>query len=456
MLENNTFRGCEPSWANACVGNNGMPDYYDYAQGYSEGSRILINAALENNGCNHAVDIMIYPICFNMRHSVELRLKGAVAALTKIAAPRTQFPSFNLEGSHDIGKIWEFLKVEGAAFDSRLEFYNRVLDGFMLDIAEIDATGQTFRYPYSTDDIKHLVGIPTINLVLLATRFAALEHLLDSFQAFLVELDFEYQLKIYTKNLSRSQILRIAMDTPAVSEWGSEGFSAFKTLIKAKYSIGSKEFSQVMCTIRGLYTPYANFLDGPPLIFLTEPQLESFFSTWLMINAAPKPIPSEAPDAVSNNKNLMRERLAYALDQDIKIKDAWASLEATFDTDTIADLSALYETGSSAYAEHYPLHVEYYQNEFKAGIHSYAGEAKESITRLLKKPTALSRILRTLYLLGRDDLAERLIDRYSIEESIDWLSSARQHSLFAEPCDKIIKGCFEFYKSLDPMVLMKM
>ena len=70
MRKNLTFRGGEPFWANACVGENGMPNYYDYAKGFSEGANLLIRAALSNNGCEYPVDTFIYPICFNMRHSV--------------------------------------------------------------------------------------------------------------------------------------------------------------------------------------------------------------------------------------------------------------------------------------------------------------------------------------------------------------------------------------------------
>lgn len=90
MRDNATFREGEPYFANACVGNNGEPDYYHYAKGYSSAANLLIKQTLEDNS-PYPVDTFIYPICFNMRHSVELRLKGAVESLTNIFKFRKKF-----------------------------------------------------------------------------------------------------------------------------------------------------------------------------------------------------------------------------------------------------------------------------------------------------------------------------------------------------------------------------
>ena len=62
---------------NACVGENGSPGYRYYAKGYSQASEILINTFLMDKGISWPVDSLVYPVCFNMRHSVELLLKGA-------------------------------------------------------------------------------------------------------------------------------------------------------------------------------------------------------------------------------------------------------------------------------------------------------------------------------------------------------------------------------------------
>ena len=83
-LSNTTFSGGNPTWANACVGENGFPGYWEYAKGFSQAAAILIHTALQRRGLEHSVDELVYPVCFNMRHSVELRLKGAISELIAI------------------------------------------------------------------------------------------------------------------------------------------------------------------------------------------------------------------------------------------------------------------------------------------------------------------------------------------------------------------------------------
>ena len=43
---NETFIGGDPIWANACVGENGFPGYWEYAKGFSQAAKTLIDMAL--------------------------------------------------------------------------------------------------------------------------------------------------------------------------------------------------------------------------------------------------------------------------------------------------------------------------------------------------------------------------------------------------------------------------
>lgn len=449
MRKNNTFRGGEPFWANACVGENGMPDYYEYAKGFSEASNILIEAALSNSGCDHAVDIMIYPICFNMRHSVELRLKGAVVILSKLASSRQQLPEFNLEGSHDIGGIWEYLSRELNSFDARLGFFTDALDPFIRDFADIDPTGQTFRYPYSNENIKHLTDIPTINVGILQRVFAALELLLDHFKNFLLEVNDEYALKTHTKRLSRHQILKIASETPAAQEWGTPAFSKFKDRIKATYNIGSKELTEVLNIVKGLYTHRFSPFAPPKLKFLTKDKIEKLFEAWIFINQ-PEEKALKAPRAlrITSDSDSMRDHFAIAIEKDRRRESIWDDLAASFSKDELADLTALYEVGDSNYAEHYPFNVEYYQAEFKDGSYSYDGGTNETLLRLIKKSRALQRMIKTLFLTGQYSLADSLAEKYSHVGNLDWLQMAREDQLFIEPCETIKTNCAMRFKEL--------
>ena len=169
-MSNTTFMGSKPVLFNACVGNNGFVNYFTYAEGYSKAANLILDQVLNNSGLY--VDYFIYPICFNMRHSIELRLKGAVEEIEKLSViKKKKFPSFDLAGSHDIGGIWSFFKINSELLDVRFKPVNILMEKTISDIAEIDATGQTFRYPFDVDNNKHLTGQKIISCLVLKESF---------------------------------------------------------------------------------------------------------------------------------------------------------------------------------------------------------------------------------------------------------------------------------------------
>ena len=100
--QNQTFVCAKPSHLNACVGENGNPTYVQYAIGFSQAANLLIDQVIEDD-IKYPVDDFIYPVCFNMRHSVELRLKGAITELQILGTIAGKNLDFDLSGSHDIG-----------------------------------------------------------------------------------------------------------------------------------------------------------------------------------------------------------------------------------------------------------------------------------------------------------------------------------------------------------------
>src|SRR5690606_36716011 len=102
---------------------------------------------------------MIYPVCINMRHSVELRLKVPIEELGKIARKKGVKIEFVSVSSHDIGNIWSFFKSKSEILDYRFISINGLIEPTIKDIAIIDATGETFRYPVSDESQKHLTDV---------------------------------------------------------------------------------------------------------------------------------------------------------------------------------------------------------------------------------------------------------------------------------------------------------
>ena len=91
FTENALFRGLQDKNArfNATVGNNGGPyDLYDYAYGYFEATRLLLAEAQKPGAI---IDILVYPVCLNFRHAVELYIKYLITDLAKVMKSKEAF-----------------------------------------------------------------------------------------------------------------------------------------------------------------------------------------------------------------------------------------------------------------------------------------------------------------------------------------------------------------------------
>jgi hypothetical protein len=446
MVGNLTFCGGEPWWANACVGENGNPDYYDYAKGYSAAANLLIVAVLSDEGVKHSPDQFIYPICFNMRHSVELRLKGVVVSLKRISNRRVILSDFDLKGSHDIGKIWAYIKRESCRLDGRYEFFVGLLDCYILDIASIDATGQTFRYPDDVDNVKHLVDVGSINVVNLMERFSKLELLLDSFESFNDVLREEYSLGTYTKNLSRSDLLDLASRLPAKSTWADIDFGVVKDNEKERLGIGSKEFCDAVNIIKNNYQLSALIGEKRALRYVNLEDLCAFFDAWGKRHGFEK----------IKNRRSVAERLGlgdvsglervFERIKELVVVDAeiWGELNSKITVDKLSDLKALFYCSRESYSEYYILQCSSYREELSA-LSSLGQPAlfREEFFHLLRKTSVFDSVIRSLFMLGCGFEAEHLISRYEVDGCFSWLNQARSGELFIEPYRRVFSNCVD-------------
>lgn len=241
---------------------------------------LLIDLVLRERGITYPVDEMVYPVCFNMRHSVELRLKGAIEELVIIEKYRGRDLQFDLAGSHDIGIIWNFFAETARDVDDRYEPILCGLDRGIADIAEIDATGQTFRYPSNTDSQKHLVDVAIINFEILKARFAELESALDHLHRLNRYLREEYGWGSFTKRLSRKNLFEIASILPLKSNWSNGSFDDAKIIIKKTFGIGSRELSESIDRIKAHFELAPEIGVHIPLRGIEESDLKDFFCFW--------------------------------------------------------------------------------------------------------------------------------------------------------------------------------
>jgi len=404
VKNNKTFIGGEPIWGNACVGNNGQPSYIEYARGYSESANLIIKTVLEQK---LTVDIFIYPICFNMRHSVELRLKGLITELEKFKEYRDKLPIFDLEGSHDLGKIWCYIKDEIVKLDKRYEEFIQELDSYIMDIAMVDSTGQVFRYPMSNENHKHLVEVNTISLHILQKRFKELELLLDNLNDFNDSILEEYSCGTYTKKLSRLDILNLAKILPLEKEWDKLD----KEKLKKDFLISGRDLSKAINLIKNHYEFNQLIGINKKLIYTNINDLILFFDIWIQIHedktTSDKPIIqsvnlSNKDDMISIFKEIKRSEEVF--------HSSWDKVLDTIKVHSFIEIRALFYFGrdnqfSTPYSEKYTSTLEY---KIKEKLHSYKSEFKH----ILDKPNAFENILASLYFLGQYKIADSIRKRY--------------------------------------------
>jgi len=407
---NKTFMGGEPTWANACVGDNGAPGEIDYAEGFASAANALLDSAIADQGIHLPVDTLVYPICFTMRHAIELFLKKVSKDLAEIRTlQKVEVPVFNLEASHDLGRIWSDVKTHALVTDERLVEQIGKLDEYLTDVAEMDATGQVFRYPYDLNNKKHLTSIGIINFFVLKHRFNQLQPLLKDLNRLMVILIEEYRWGTFTKNLSRLQLRKIASELPAKSRWEEAFFGKVRNDLKTKYKLGSREFSRAVELIQQRHEMAACIGIQVPIPGLSVAALERFFDRWceandiqLVINPPPPRIVSPADIAGALLADLHRQKLGNALADEIN-PDEYAAIRALF-----------YFENETPVSEAFERVLVIYQREagrYKANL----VEFQQSLRNMMGKSRVFERILYSLDFLGQTEALEVIIQRYGLE-----------------------------------------
>lgn len=429
-VQNATFKGWEPTWANACVGENGDPQIYEYASGYASGANLLLDQVIENEGVSLYTDIYIYPICFNMRHAIELFLKATVVSLEQLAKCRySVIPVFDLAASHDLGNIWTYVKECALNFDQRYMELLGELDQYIVDVAEIDATGQVFRYPFDLENKKHLESFSVINLVVLKKRWGNLERLLRSLNRLNDDLLTEYGFGAFTSKLSRLQLARIATMLPARDQWSLPTFDEVKSSVRKKYNLSSNDFSRALNVIKSRRELAAICAHVTPIPGLDVVALIKFFDIWLKkhdLNRIVTPS-AEFEPGLDFSEPGFDEMITYQ-EKSKKVReelvetlrfDAFAALYALFYFDREENFSEIFEKLLVQYqkkAEKYIDVPEVYLNDAR---------------HLLGKTAVLTSVLNSLNFLGQAQMVNAVVDHYQLHDHISKLlepsTRARAH-----------------------------
>lgn len=403
-MSNKTFTHGNPSWANACVGKNGIINYITYAEGFSKAANLILKHILNNKGLIPPDDY-IYPICFNMRHSVELRLKGSIDELSTLAKiQKKTLPQFNLTSSHDIGNIWDYYKQHSESLDIRFAKINASMEQTILDIARIDSTGQTFRYPYNSDTNQHLTEQSTINIYTLYCKFSELEKNLQELYSLINELIIEYGLFTFTTRLSRPQIFQLAKDLPPREKWRED---LNKEALKLKYCLSGRELSTILDKIQDNYETCSFIGIQKSLMALDNNLIIKICDFWVTIH----------PD-YKEDLNTIETLIPYNIGEFIEeisrmekaVVDFYKTIKNHFREEHIADLMSLFYFGrqGSQYSEEYlHLYTEYEKALSPSNI-------ENNLIHMLSNNYFLQYLVEGLTKLKQIDLIEKLTKLYEL------------------------------------------
>lgn len=406
-LFNDTFNIAKPTWLNACAGENGAQDIETYAEAYRLAPQILLDKVIEQGKLTELTDTLVFPIVFCIRHAVELQIKDSILKLNNIRSNR-QIEQYKVSGSHDIGIIWSFFIEQSLITDSRYQSLIDDITPYINDIAEIDPTGQVFRYPNDNEDNKHLVNTPIVNLALLKKRFTELDENLKKLNRLSNRLIEEYGQGTYTDTLSRYDISNIAELLLNREEWSSEDFVEVKENIKNTFSLSNRKLSKVADLIQEHY-------EFCQKINIEKPLKHALYEDFLLYVKCLKKIHPIKEDAGGSGIDFWERDAAYfeeMKERDEIIINCVNTCLDKISAEALADIAALYELGRHPglyWSEPYERILGY---ELKD--HVSASKKKDDIFNLvrhrLQKTNAYDSIILSLTRLGQNSIINRIND----------------------------------------------
>ena len=398
------------SWANACVGNNGNPGIWTYAEGFIKSAELIINSTIRESELQVSIDELVYPACFNLRHAIELAIKAATQALSYIASIKGATIQDDIEKSHDISYIWANFKAESLSLDSRFASIISLMDDIIHSFSETDPTGQTFRYPTSSYSHKHLTEIAIINFFKLKEITEATKKSIKELKTLSKRLTEEYNLGTFTKSLSRDDIQAISKKLPPINSWKNPEFGSTKEKLKADFKISGRELSKAINIIKRHHQFSQNIGVTIPLNESHNHHVGRFIYWAVTYYSATKTSQPGNGRFLHNFQKFIEETQKSAKLE----KLAWKDFSHLATPKNQAVITSLYYFGSELdFSENYVNDLHAYCKEFE--IHGMRS-IENSFQHILRKTDAIPSIINSLSFLGHKKLSTRLTKTYNLKK----------------------------------------
>lgn len=236
----------------AAVGNNtGSAGEHAYVIGFGYAAQVLLRAlTLRTPDADEFIpeDALIHPIAYSTRHFVELFLKDLPGEISRLRSKDAVAP----EG-HDLRKLWPTFE-QACGADRRLAGYPAKLRDAVFTIADLDPTGQTFRYRRSTGNKVHLDKFAVISVQEFEQDFLQMFATVKDLYNELEDMRFEYILGTFTETLSRADLFDIAGRIGAAVEGGKTALSAAEAEIRGIYRLSRRQYAEARTAIEKHYS----------------------------------------------------------------------------------------------------------------------------------------------------------------------------------------------------------
>ncbi|WP_153163734.1 hypothetical protein [Zoogloea sp. 1C4] len=255
MIKNKSFRmDFDNPHQNAVVGGQWIGDTRNaYREGFMQATLVLLAAAAtesyvapssDETACVF-IDALVYPICFNARHFMELFLKDSIRNVSALGKNTTEV---GVIATHDLIGLWDNFAA-AIARDSRLVELGMPLEEVFKDVAEVDNKGMAFRYSHDLDERMHLRDLEHINLDVLGDRLRKMFKQAEEFTVCLTVLQQEYAQNTFTGKLHRGNIEAIAKRLPPHVNWAKE-LEPVKKEICDQFGLSSNDFGKALDLIK--------------------------------------------------------------------------------------------------------------------------------------------------------------------------------------------------------------
>lgn len=173
------FRDDLPDVANNADLNHWMRNFAMYAAAYRIAADNLVYSCIyEVPFGRGGMDGLIYPIVFNYRQYIELRLKEIIVGLRYCNGDDSK--DF-LKHRHDLKSLWkELVKLYECFKEDGDEDEFKIAEKLIIEFHKMDSASFNFRYPLTIDGEENHLGITKLNIRNLAEVMGRLANFLDS------------------------------------------------------------------------------------------------------------------------------------------------------------------------------------------------------------------------------------------------------------------------------------